>query len=273
MLLTGVLFVALGATLASQGVDAYEALRQSAYTWQEVLAAVGGFGALGMVAAGIAVMVWLFQAIENLGVLPAPDVRPRSESLVFAFFVLFPALAVAYFVVRSIYPNASAFHFALYVAATASLVGPFVVIRRLWVSSGARSTSGTAPPVWSCVLVWWVALEVAWMTLGFAPAVMAESWDYYRFVDEVTQLYAAGLLQVVTTTALVVAAALIVRIMFRVNEMQEVLAHRVVRPTSPSDRLGVGPARRAAVQWRCDSCDFLNHPIARRCQNCAQENR
>ena len=235
VLLSGVLFLAQGATLASRGVDAYAELRLSANTWFEVVGAVGGFGALGVVLAGIAFLFWLFQAIGNLRVLPAPDMRPRSESLLFALFVLFPALGVTYFVVRSYYPNAWEFHFALYAAAAASLVGPFVVIRRLWASSGARSTSGPSPPDWRCVLVWWIALEVAWMTLGFAPAVMAESWDYYRFVDDVTQLYAAGLLQVVTTTALVVAAARIVRIMFRVNEMQDVLAHPAVRPTSPSD--------------------------------------
>lgn len=82
---------------------------------------------------------------------------------------------------------------------------------------------------------------------------MAESWDYYRFVDEVTRLIAAGLLQMVTTTTMVVAAALIIRIMFGVNSMQDALAHRVTQFTSPVNERGAGPARHTAVQWRCES--------------------
>lgn len=271
LLLSGVFFIAQGAALADQGAEAYEELRLSVHIWLEVLAVIGGFGALGVFLACCPFLIWLFQAIGNLRVLPAPEMRPRSELLLLALFVLFPALAVSYVVVRATYPDAWGFHFTLYAAAAASLVGPFVVISRLWVSSGARSTSGTVPFDWRTVLGWWIALEIAWVTLGFAPTVMSESWDYYRFVDGVTQLYAAGVLQVVSTAALVVAAARIIRIMYRVNEMQDVLFRQVVRTTSPSDRLESGPARRGAAPWQCRSCDLMNPTSMRYCQNCAGE--
>ncbi len=271
LLLSGVFFIAQGAALADQGAEAYEALRLSVYIWFEVLVVVGGFGVLGVFLAFFPFLIWLFQAIGNLRVLPAPDLRPRSELLLLALFVLFPALAVSYFVVRATYPNAWGLHFTLYAAAAASLVGPLVVIRRLWASGGARSTIGTLPPDWRSVLVWWTALEIAWVTLGFAPTVMSESWDYYRFVDGVTQLYAAGVLQVVSTTALVVAAARIIRIMYRVNEMQDVLVRQMAQPILPSDQLGSGPARRVAATWQCESCDVMNPTAMRYCQNCARE--
>lgn len=271
--LTGLRSIALGVALASEGVNAYGSLWRSTYAWLEVLAAVGGFGALGMVAAGIAFLVWLYQSIENLRLLPVPDIRPRLKSFALTLILLFPVLAVAYFVVRTVFPDSGSYHFALYVAAAASLAGPYAVVRRLWASSSTRPYSGTAPPVSTSVMVWWVALGVTWFTLAFAPAVMAASWDYYQLFDEVTRLIAAGLVQMIATTATVVAAALIIRIMFGVNSLQDALAHRVTQSTSPVDERGAGPTRRSAVQWRCESCDFLNHPAARLCQNCAQEKR
>ena len=240
LLISSVFFIAQGAALADQGAEAYEELRLSVYIWFEVLAVVGGLGALGVFLACCPFLIWLFQAIGNLRVLPAPDMRPRSELLLLSLFVLFPALAVTYVVVRETDPNAWQLHVALHAAAAASLVGPLVVVSRLWVSSGARSTNGTLPLDRRSVLVWWIALEIAWMTLGFAPAVMSGGWDYYRFLDGVTQLYAAGVLQVISTAALVVAAARIIRIMYRVNEMQDVLFRQVVSTTSPSDRLESG---------------------------------
>lgn len=153
LFLTGLRSIALGVALASEGANAYRSLWRLTYVWLELLAAVGGFGALGMVAAGIAFLVWLYRSIKNVRLLPVPEVRPRLELIGLTLILLFPVLAVAYFVVRTVFPDSESFHFALYLAAAASLAGPFAVVRRLWASSSTRPYSETAPCVTSSVLV------------------------------------------------------------------------------------------------------------------------
>ena len=264
----------LGLTLVSQGIDAYrDAMAWWVRVGQEVLAAVGAFGAFGMAAAGIAFLLWLVRSTTNLQALPVPDVGAASGFAAVLLHLLFPALVAAYYVVLSAYPYASAAHVVLSAAAGASLVGPLIVIRRLWAANSARPAAGPAPPVWRGVLIWWVAFEAAWVIQIVAPAVTEEYWDAFRYVEAANRMVASGFLQMASATALVVAAVFIIRIMFRVNAMQDALAGTLPQSKARSERREVGTVQRTAAQWQCESCEVMNPTAMRFCQNCARERR
>ena len=262
---------ALGVTLASQGNDAFLSMLRSVSAWAEVLAAIGAFGALGMAAAGIAFLFWLARSMANLRTLPVPDDRQQSSCAAVPLFVLFPVLAVAFFIVLRAYPYSTASQVVLFAAASASLVIPLMVIRGLWVASSIHTAAESVPPVWDGVLVWWTAYLTAWIATGLSVAVPGESWN--DFAEAMVGSIAGGLLEIVSATALALAAVFIIRIMFRVNAMQDALAGTLPQSTARSERREVGTVQRTAAQWQCESCEVMNPTAMRFCQNCARERR
>ena len=283
LLAFGLVNVGLGFTLASQGVDAYRSMGQWAEAWAGELGTIVAIGALVMAVAGIAFLGWLTRSIGNLHALPGPDDRQQSAWAAIPLFVFFPALLGAFLVVTSSYPDSSAFQVALYVAAVASLVNPLITMRRLWAASFPGTPAEPVPAVWHGVWVWWGAFLVGWIALGLAPPLQPESWN--TAVHAVIGSVTGGFLEIAAATALAVAAVFIVRIMFRINAMQDAAARTLptpaplassdpgAAPVVDSDPPGVvsPPVRRSAVQWQCDSCEVLNPTALRFCQNCASE--
>ncbi len=170
------------------------------------------------------------------------------------YLALFPALVVTFFVVRTAYPNATAFHVAVFAAATASLAGPLLVIRCLWMASSAGGSNEPAPPVWTGILVWWAAFGGAWMTQGLVMVVLAQRLRYSQFAERGLQMLAAGLLEMTMAAALIVACVFIIRIMFRINAMQDRLAPESPEPMSRLEHQGAPQEKRVAAQWQCESC-------------------
>ena len=272
LLAYGLRDVALGVTLLSQGFDAYRAaMAEWVRTWQDVPGAAGVIGAFVMAAAGIAFLPWLVRSTTNLQALPDPDVRPVSGFAAVPLHLLFPTLVVIYYVVLSAYPYASAIHVVLFAAAAASLAGPLIVIRRLWEASSTRPGGGLESPVWGGILVWWAAFETAWVTQILAAAVTEDYWDAFRYVEAAIRFVASGLFQMASAAAVIVAAVFIIRIMFRVNAMQDAQASRLRQSTARPERGETGPVQRTTGQWQCESCDVLNPTALRFCQNCASE--
>ena len=271
LLASGLSRATLGAMLVSQEIDAYEAAVWSMPAGQDMTFPVVAIGALAMAFAGVTFFLWLTRSWTNVEALPVQDARPQSGNADVGYLVLFPALIVAFFVVRSAYPSATATHVALFVAATASLAGPLVVIRRLWIASSVRVSTALAPPVWTGVLVWWAAFGGAWIIQGLTMTVLAQRWDYSRFAERGIQMLAAGFLEISMAVALLVASVFIIRIMFRINAMQNGLARELPEPRPRLERRGAPNEARAAAQWQCESCDVMNPTALRFCQNCARE--
>ena len=245
LLVSNLLRVTLGARLLSQGVDAYEAAVWSLRTWEDGTLAIVISGVFGMAFGGVAFFLWLTRSWRNVQALPDRDVRHWAGNADVAYLVLFPALVVAFFVVRSAYPNATAIHVAVFAAATASLAGPLLVIRRLWMASSAGGSPEPAPPVWTGILVWWAALGGAWISQGSIMVVLAQRLRYSQFDERGRQMLAAGLLEMTMSAALIVACVFIIRVIFRINSMQEGLARELPEPAPSLEGQRVPHATRA----------------------------
>ena len=244
---------------------------QWADTWAAELGTIVAYGALVMAVAGIAFLRWLARSIGNLHALPVPDDRQQSAWAAIPLFAIFPALLGGHLVVRSAYPDSSAFQVALYVAAVASLVNPLIAMRRLWAASFLGAGAVSVPPAGHGVWVWWGAYLVGWIATGLAPLLQPRSWTTAD--DAVTGSVAGGFLEVAAATAPVVAGVYIVRIMFGVNAMQDALASALPPQASRSGRREIAPVRPAAAQWQCESCEVMNPTALWFCQNCARERR
>ena len=267
----GLRHAALGVTLASHGIDAYGSMVRSMRPWGDVPAAVGAFGGLGMAMAGIAFLFWFARSTAILDVLGVPDDQRPWGCAAVPLFLIFPVMVVAFFIVRQAFPYSAASQVSLFVAASVSLTIPSTLIRRHWVASSMHAATESTPPVWGGVSVWWVAYLAAWITTGLASVVIPESWNS---ADEaVIDLLAAALLEIASGIALAVAAAMMIRIMFRINAMQDAVARSFSQPRPQRERRPVAPARRAAARWQCGSCEVMNPTALRFCQNCARERR
>ena len=113
LLVSGLLRAMLGAMLLSQGVDAYEAAVWSLRAREGGTLAIVISGVFGMAFAGVAFFLWLTRSWRNVQALPDRDVRHWAGNADVAYLVPFPALVVAFFVVSSAYPNATAIHVAV----------------------------------------------------------------------------------------------------------------------------------------------------------------
>ncbi len=260
---------AAGAIVTSQGTDAYRAMSPSVNSWRIYVGLVAAAGIVATALAGIALTFWLARSVANLRVLPVSDLRLPSGLLLAPPVLLTPALVWAFTWLRLTYPEATALKVALAVAVTMSLTLPFVVIRRLWVASSTQGTEGSEPPVWGGVLVWWSAYVSGWVAWVLYTVLPAPTWNNH--VGVLSFYVVRGLLELALATALVVAAIFIIRIMFRINAMQDGLARNLPEPTPKIERRGASHETRAAAQWQCASCDFLNPTALRFCQNCASE--
>ncbi|MDE2902898.1 MAG: hypothetical protein OXP73_07690 [Chloroflexota bacterium] len=267
----GLRHAALGAALASRGVEAYGSMARSMRPWDEVPAAVGAFGGLSMAMAGIAFLFWFARSTAILDALLVPDDQRPWGCAAAPLFLTFPVMVVAFFVVLQAFPYSTVSQITLFTAAAVSLAIPVTLIRRQWVASSMPGASGSTPPVWGGVSVWWAAYLAAWIATGLASAMIPERWNS---TDEaVVDLLAVALLEIASGVALAVAAAMMIRIMFRINAMQDALARTLPQPRPRRERGAVAPTRRAATQWRCESCDVMNPTTMRFCQNCARERR
>lgn len=267
----GLRHAALGVTLANQGINGYSSLLRSMRHWDDVPAAIGAFGGLGMAMAGIAFLFWFARSTAILDVLLGPDDQRPWGCAAVPLFLIFPVMVVAFFIVLQAFPYATASQVSLFAAAAVSLAIPLTLIRRHWVASSRHAAAGSPPPVWGGVSLWWVAYLAAWIATGLAIAVLPESWTS---TDEaVNDLLAAGLLEIASGIALALAAAMMIRIMFRINAMQDALARTLPQPRSQRERGAVASTRPAAALWQCESCDVMNPTAMRFCQNCARERR
>ena len=262
---------AAGAIAASQGTDAYRAMSPSVNSWRLYLALVVAAGIVATALAGTALTFWLTRSAANLHVLPVPDVRLPSGLLTAPPILLTPALVWAFSWLRLTYPQASALNVALTVAAAMSLTLPFVVIRRLWVASSIQGADGSAPPVWGGVLIWWSAYAAGWTAWGLYLVRPVPTWNNHLGV--VSFYILSGLLELALAAAVVIAAIFIIRIMFRINAMQDALTRALPQPAARSERRAIAPVRSAAAQWQCESCEVMNPTALRFCQNCASERR
>lgn len=228
LLIFGLVNVGLGATLARQGVDAYNSMGLSAETWAAELGTVMAIGALVMAVAGLAFLSWLARSIRNLHALAVPGHRRQSAWSAIPLFALFPALLGAFVVVDYAFPESTALQVALYVAAVASLVNPLILMRRLWAASFPDVADASVAPVWRGVWVWWGAYLVGWIAVGLSP--LPQSVSRSTADDAVISSIASGFLEMAAAICLIVAAVLIVRIMFSVNAMQKTRASVVLQP-------------------------------------------
>ncbi len=233
-----------------------------------------------MLVAGLAFLHWLGQAAANLRALGTPSVRARPSWAVASFVVLLPALFAVHEAL-----DGWARPLAATAVVVACMVGPYHVVRRLWLAgSGLGGPDGTRGPVWEGVRIWWAAFTVFWISSRLAVSHPLEG----------TMLALAnGVFELVAGVSLATAAVLIVRIMSRVNAMQELLARTLPTPPAPdtSEKIGeptvatvnsseaspdppapvVPPARQTPVRWQCRHCEFQNPTALRFCQNCAGE--
>ncbi len=222
-----------------------------------------------MALAGIAFLFWFARSTAVLESLRIPEDRRPWGCAAVPLFLVFPVLVVAFYVVLQAFPYSTASQLTLFAAAAASLAIPLVLIRRLWVASGLPAAAGSTRPVWRGVSVWWVAYLAAWIATGLSSAVLENSWDS---TDEAAVgLLAGGLLEIVTGIALAIAAAMMVRIMFRINAMQDAMAHTVAQSRPRRERQAIAPMRGPSAQWPCESCDVMNPTAMRFCQNCSRE--
>ena len=104
LVVLGLRHAVLGATLASQGIDAYGSMMRSMRPWDDVPAAIGAFGGLGMAVAGIAFLFWFARSTAILDVLRVPDDRRPWGCAAVPLFLIFPVLVVAFFVVLQAFP-------------------------------------------------------------------------------------------------------------------------------------------------------------------------
>ncbi len=246
LLVFGLINVGLGITLARQGVDAYNSMVLSAVTWAAELGTVMAIGALVMAVAGLAFLSWLARSIKNLHALAVPGHRRQAAWSAIPLFALSPALLGAFIVVSYAYPESTALQVALYVAAVASLVNPLILIRRLWAASFPDAADASVAPVWRGVWVWWGAYLVGWIAVGLSP--LPQSVNRSTADDAVISAIASGFLEMAAAMCLVVAAVLIVRIMFSVNAMQKTRASVVPQPDLRRGRRPVAPAKPSATQ-------------------------
>lgn len=233
-----------------------------------------------MLVAGLAFLFWLGHAAANLRGLGTPSVRVRPGWAVASFVVLLPALFAVHEGLNG---------WLRPIAATAVVVAcmalPYHVVRRLWAAS-SLAASGPRGPVWEGVRVWWAAFTIFWIASRLAVSLPLE-WTMLALAN--------GMFELVAGVSLATAAVLILRIMSRVNAMQELLARTLPTPSAPdsSEKIGeptvaavnsseaspdpqapvVPPPRRAAVQWQCPHCEYLNPTALRFCRNCASERR
>ena len=235
-----------------------------------------------MLVAGLAFLHWLGQAAANLRALGTPSVRARPSWAVASFVVLLPALFAVHEAL-----DGWARPLAATAVVVACMVGPYHVVRRLWLAgSGLGGPDGPRGPIWEGVRIWWAAFTVFWISSRLAVSHPLEG----------TMLALAnGVFELVAGVSLATAAVLIVRIMSRVNAMQELLARTLPTPPAPdtSEKIGeptvatvnsseaspdppapvVPPARHAAVRWQCRLCEYSNPTALRFCQSCAAERR
>ena len=225
---------AAGAIVASQGTDTYRAMSPSVNSWRIHMALVLAAGGVAVALAGIALTFWLARSAANLCALPVHGVRLPSGLLTAPPILLTPALVWAYTWLRLTFPQASALYVSLAVAATLSLTLPLAVIRRPWVASGALGADGSDPPVWGGVLVWWSAYAAGWIVWVLYSVLPVPNWNEY--VRVVSFYVVRGLLELALAAAVVIAAVFIVRIMFRINAMQDALSRTLRQPRPGRER-------------------------------------
>ncbi len=269
LVVLGLRHALLGATLASQGIGAYGSMARSMRPWEEALAAIGAFGGLGMALAGIAFLFWFARSTAILNALRVPDDRRPWGCAAVPLFLVFPVLVAAFFVVLQAFPYSTATQVALFAAAAVSLAIPLTLIRRHWVASSMPAADGSTPPVWDGVSVWWVAYLAAWTSTGLLTAVLGENWN--NADEAVVGLLAAGLLHIASAIALALAAAMMIRVMFRINALQDAMVGALALSRPRRERRAVAPMREPSAQWHCESCEVLNPTALRFCQNCASE--
>jgi len=232
---------ATGAAVAIQGTDAYPAMAPSVNSWRIHVALVAAAGIVASALACIAVTLWLARSVANLRVLQVSDVRLPSGLLLAPPVLLTPALVWAFSWLRLTYPEGTALNVALAVAAIMSLALPFVVIRRLWVASSTQGAEGSEPPVWGGVLVWWLAYAAGWIAWSLFTILPAPAWN--NNVGVLGFYVVRGLLELAVAAAVVVAAIFIIRIMFRVNAMQDALSRTLRQPRAGREGGATAPAR------------------------------
>ena len=270
----------MGLLLVQSEYSAYRSVSTSRAEFVEVVTGVLASFLLLLPVAGIAFIVWLSRAAANLQSLAISGVRLRPGWAVGAVLAACVAPAAAmvlpdlpYYLGRDSTP----YLVALMALAEASLVLPLVVIGRLWDGStgdpaeprgfglGAISTP-------TGVVAWWAAFLLTWTAYGLGDFVdQLPNEDVHPFVETSTRMLAGGVLTLIAATALVASAALIIRIMFSINAMQDALARTLRQPTALPERRTAGPTTRSAMSWLCDSCESLNPTAMRTCQNCSRD--
>ena len=255
-------------------------------------------GVLAMLTVIPVFLAWLSRAFTNALALGS-DVGLSPEDAVLRAFV---GSAVSILILMLALSFGDWWSRALFVIVLpgAGFVVTFLVLRRLWNAMGGERRANEqwrAGPLSLGVALWLYplalvaqagsisAFDCGWPCTD-TEALIARAGSPLTFeglsrgeadrtfFHGLNARYAmAGLLSIVAGALLIpvgVAAAGTVR---QINSMQDALARALPQPTARSERRGVAPARRAAVQWQCESCDFLNSPAARLCQNCGYERR
>ena len=246
LLVLGLTNVVLAATLAGARTDAYQAMVLWAASWEIPVAWIFAVGFLAKALAGIAVSFWIARSVANLRELPVPEGRWPSGLLLAPPIFLFPALVWAYAWLRVTFPQASALSVALAVAATISLTLPLGVIRRLWIASGTQGSAGSQPPVWGGVWVWWLSYVAGWIALGCYALVPWPGWSDQERV--MSYHVVRGLLEIAAVAAVVIAAVFMIRVMSRINAMQDALARTSLRSGDGRERRAIAPARGLSAQ-------------------------
>lgn len=248
-----------------------------------------------MLVAGLAFLLWLSGAMQNLSALGAQGIRIHPAWAVVSLLALLPVL----FVVDALLDD-QAEQKVLPAIVIACLAAPLIVVRWLWIasrSSAADPPSSTDQPVasWAGVLVWWVAFTVFWMSSRLALTMFEGSEaGAYSPGESAVRVMAMGTFEILAGVAWATAAVFAVRIILRVTAMQDAAAQTLPKP--PPDPVGSGaapssagqdpptgvsdavtdtprPARRTAAQWRCKFCEVMNPTAMRFCRNCASERR
>lgn len=271
--------IEMGRLLAALEIFAYRSVSSQHAEFVEVVTAMLVLFLLLVYIAGVAFLVWLDRAVGNLRSLAIRGPWLQPGGAVGAVLAACPAPAVAMIVPGNLGQDSSPFLIALVALAGASLVFPFVVVGRLWNGSTGFPTGGHgfrlgAIPTEAGVIAWWTTFVLSWTAYGLGDfAGQFPDEDIYPFVETSTRMVIEGVLTVVAAIALVASAALVIRIIFSVNSMQDSLALVLPRQSARAARPAVAVARRPSANWRCESCDALNSRAVSFCENCARQRR
>ena len=301
LMVRGAVYGVAGLLLASPSWLPLEHVYPRTHEWtsgtlpavEDVLRQIRNVWLLVLFVAGAVFIVWLSRAATNLRESQSLSARLWPALAVSWLVVLVPALVVVDSVLDG-WQRPMAVPFVVLIC----MAAPVLFLRRLWIAGSAgpgvlQSPNGPSAVAWRGIVVWWAAFTSFLIASRLTVYMLDGLGEADSMVDTSTRVLAIGASESVAGVSLAIAGYCIIRIIFGVNSMQDALARTLPKPTpldladiagtpalAAGDRLAAPPApptvrfppaRHTAVQWQCQSCEYMNPTALRFCQNCARE--